>query len=342
MVESFRWNFWLVEQCEANYGQAAVSTLLRNTHNAVWMSQYSDQAVLIDDLFVPSFLSLCLVVLIDFNRQPAPCSPVCLFFVQGGMGGMEHSKAMLEAAVSDRAPDLCPGWVRGIVGHSVDIDKNCQRVLCSNEDGALHVFPDLLQLLTLDARVAVLKVMDTSSLELKPLIAKYKAMPKMPQPVRGKQRAAACSDAPGDAPQTKDDIKKVINQLGSTLLDKLMARMDAFENLFVEQATCCKHHSKKCDVFPAALLQTDSERVAQATGVAKLTDPLLIYMAGTSCQDWSSMSQVLSLAGKTVLPFAVELQLIGGSAHMCTFMSARETSGRQSWRSFSLATGCIQ
>ncbi|CAJ1405821.1 unnamed protein product, partial [Effrenium voratum] len=101
-----------------------------------------------------------------------------------------------------------------IVGHSVDIDKNCQRVLCSNEDGALHVFPDLLQLLTLDARVAVLKVMDTSSLELKPLIAKYKAMPKMPQP---------------------DDIKKVINQLGSTLLDKLMARMDAFENLFVEQ-----------------------------------------------------------------------------------------------------------
>ncbi|CAJ1385794.1 unnamed protein product, partial [Effrenium voratum] len=176
-----------------------------------------------------------------------------------------------------------------IVGHSVDIDKNCQRVLCSNEDGALHVFPDLLQLLTLDARVAVLKVMDTSSLELKPLIAKYKAMPKMPQP---------------------DDIKKVINQLGSTLLDKLMARMDAFENLFVEQATCCKHHSKKCDVFPAALLQTDSERVAQVTGVAKLTDPLLIYMAGTSCQDWSSMSQVLSLAGKTVLPFAVELQLI--------------------------------
>ena len=125
-----------------------------------------------------------------------------------------------------------------------------------------------------------------------------------------KQRAAACSDAPGDAPQTKDDIKKVINQLGSTLLDKLMARMDAFENLFVEQATCCKHHSKKCDVFPAALLQTDSERVAQVTGVAKLTDPLLIYMAGTSCQDWSSMSQVLSLAGKTVLPFAVELQLI--------------------------------
>ena len=188
------------------------------------------------------------------------------------MGGMEILKQHLEVAtqLTDR------GIPRGQVYHSVDIDPTCQRVLRGHDPA--HVFKDILQMLTLPARMAVQRVMAENETIVKNMSARVQ------EATTEKEKRAA-----------KADLKEA----GTRLLESLMKAMDAFtdENLFVPTSHCAKHthDTGHCALFAdqdvAALLKE-------------------YFMAGTSCTDWSSMGLQSSLAGSTVLPFAVQLQLV--------------------------------
>ena len=188
----------------------------------------------------------------------------------GGMGGMEILKQHLEVATDLATKGLVPGEVY----HSVDIDGTCQRVLLGH--GPVHVFKDLLQTLTLPARLAVQRVMAQNELLVKDLHAKSQE---------------AMTD------KLKREAKTALKEAGNKLLKSLMDTMDAFPatDLFEATSACYKHPNSdgQCHVFP------DSDPSQKE-----------YFMAGTSCTDWSSMGTQTSLAGSTVLPFAVELQMV--------------------------------
>lgn len=195
---------------------------------------------------------------------------------QGGMGGMEIVLKHLETAVGMNS---CK---RGTVFHSVDVDSECQRVLV--EHNPVHVFKDILSFLQLPVRLAVQRIMHESGSEVQSLIQTSQEA----QTNKEKQQA-------------KDALKRV----GESLLRSLMNCMDSFDDgdFFVEKTACAKHPgdpTKPCFVF------TPSDQ----PGEQPEPDPKEYFMAGTSCTDWSSMGSGNSLAGHTVLPFAVELQII--------------------------------
>lgn len=188
------------------------------------------------------------------------------------MGGMEILKTHLETAT-----DLAGlGLQRGEVYHSIDYNPVCQRVL--EHHNPVHVFKDLLQLLSKEARVSVQRVMSSHEQLVKSMVHKT-------QSASSKTEKASA----------KNELKRV----GESLLKVLMNCMDQFttEDLFQSHAVCSKHPdaATRCQVFPSY----DGPE-----------DPKEYFMAGTSCTDWSSMGTQTSLAGHTVLPFAVELQLI--------------------------------
>lgn len=97
--------------------------------------------------------------------------------------------------------------------------------------------------------------------------------------------------------EEKKAAKTKLQEFGEQLLADLMTCMDGFTNLFVEQARCARHEddSPWCPVFPAR----DDEG-----------DEAEYLMAGTSCQDWSSMGGRQNLGGNSVLPFSIELQIV--------------------------------
>ena len=198
--------------------------------------------------------------------------------MQGGMGGMEIALKHLETALEMKT------YNRGTVFHSVDLDFECQRVLA--EHNPVHVFRDILEFLQLPARLAVQRVMDESEHEVKELVRKSQE-----------------ANANKEKQQAKDALKRT----GENLLRSLMNCMDSFsdEDFFVEKSPSCFKHpgdpTKPCWVFKPP---------PQHKGEQPEEDPKDYYMAGTSCTDWSSMGSGNSLAGHTVLPFAVELQII--------------------------------
>lgn len=194
-------------------------------------------------------------------------------FSQGGMGGMEIVVKHLHVAadMADRGAPM------GHVYHSVDIDPVCQRVLLNHDP--CHVFKDLLQFLQLPARLAVQRVMAERDAQM--------------------QQLTSLGDR-ATTQKEKQDVKNQMKQLGDQLLQNLMRCMDSFcpDKLFDENVACAKHDvACGCSLF-------GPDRDATSL------DPKEYYMAGTSCTDWSSMGDGKSLAGNTVLPFAVELQLI--------------------------------
>lgn len=104
--------------------------------------------------------------------------------------------------------------------------------------------------------------------------------------------------------QTKADLR----QFGEQLLKELMDCMDGFPDLFVQKSPCAKHRDCEdpwCEVFPRRSGQDGDQEVAE------------FMMAGTSCQDWSSMGTGKNLAGHTVLPFSIELQLVKRPRDLC-------------------------
>ena len=105
---------------------------------------------------------------------------------------------------------------------------------------------------------------------------------------------ATCSSRTA-AQDDKDGAKVAIREKGEHVLESLLQVMDQFDPLFVEVADCAKHDGAKCDVLPAQ---------------ADLDAALSFMMAGASCVDWSSMGGSLTLAGWTVLPFAIQLKLV--------------------------------
>lgn len=162
------------------------------------------------------------------------------------------------------------GLPLGEIYHSVDIDKTCQRVLLGHNP--LHVFKDLLALLNFGPRIAVQRVMCEYEHHVKALLTK---------------------SAGTSSTDDKKDAKAQLKTLGENLLTALMTAMNSYEDLFKQTVECCKHaDSGGCLLFPEN--SNDKEYI----------------MAGTSCTDWSSMGTQTSLAGSTVLPFAIELQII--------------------------------
>ena len=196
----------------------------------------------------------------------------------GGMGGMEILKNHLEIAV-DMAGRKLP---KGEVYHSVDLDPTCQRVLLGHNP--VHVFKDILQLLKLPVRIAVQRVMKEKEAHVQQLLAESQN-----------------SDTPK---QKKQQLKSDLKEVGEGVLKSLMECMDQFsdKDFFQATAACYKHPdgAGSCQIFPDKVETLDGEGAGSKE----------YFMAGTSCTDWSSMGTMTSLAGSTVLPFAVELQIV--------------------------------
>jgi len=190
------------------------------------------------------------------------------------MGGMEIVKQHLEYAVDLHGRGLQKGWVH----HSIDIDPVCQRVLIGH--GGSHVFKDLLQVLQLGARLAVTRVMSRAEAHVKTLS-------------EASQKASSKAE--------KQAAKDELTRFGEDLLKQLMDCMDQHEteDLFNDTAPCAKHAGdgfSKCNIFPdKTMVNTDDKEY---------------WMAGTSCTDWSTMGTQCALAGATVLPFAIQLQMV--------------------------------
>ena len=187
---------------------------------------------------------------------------------------MEILKQHLELAVDLHGRGLQKGWVH----HSIDIDPVCQRVLIGH--GGSHVFKDLLQVLQLEPRLAVSRVMSRAEVQVKTLL-------------EASQKASTKAE--------KQAAKDVLTRFGEDLLDSLMACMDQYETheLFNHTAPCAKHTGDgfaKCSIFPDETMVNDDDKE--------------YWMAGTSCTDWSTMGTQCNLAGATVLPFAVQLQMV--------------------------------
>ncbi|CAJ1386379.1 unnamed protein product [Effrenium voratum] len=200
----------------------------------------------------------------------------------GGMGGMEIVKLHLEKSIEYWAREknkklLVDGmpFISGTSFHAVDLDPVCQETITSQPFPPLHVFSDMVLLLVPSARVAVLKTMEQHRDAIQADLATCSS------------RTAAQDD--------KDGAKAAIREKGEHVLESLLQAMDPFDPLFVEVADCTKHDGAKCDVLPAQ---------------ADLDAALSFMMAGTSCVDWSSMGGSLTLAGWTVLPFAIQLKLV--------------------------------
>ena len=166
-------------------------------------------------------------------------------------------------------------FISGTSFHAVDLDPVCQETITSQPFPPLHVFSDMVLLLVPSARVAVLKTMEQHRDAIQADLATCSS------------RTAAQDD--------KDGAKVAIREKGEHVLESLLQVMDQFDPLFVEVADCAKHDGAKCDVLPAQ---------------ADLDAALSFMMAGTSCVDWSSMGGSLTLAGWTVLPFAIQLKLV--------------------------------
>lgn len=190
------------------------------------------------------------------------------------MGGMEIVKAHLESTVGL----VSKGLAAGEVYHSVDFDPLCQRVLLAHNP--THVFKDILHLIRPLARIEVQKVMAKNEARVVELAEQ--------------SRTAATQ-------KLKQEAKFELTKIGESLLGQLMECMDNFTDaeLLSETAPCAKHHGSQnpCYIHPP-------------DGHASRLKDKDYYMAGTSCTDWSSMGLQQSLAGHTVLPFAIELQLI--------------------------------
>ena len=165
-------------------------------------------------------------------------------------------------------------FISGTSFHA-DLDPVCQETITSQPFPPLHVFSDMVLLLVPSARVAVLKTMEQHRDAIQADLATCSS------------RTAAQDD--------KDGAKVAIREKGERVLESLLQVMDQFDPLFVEVADCAKHDGAKCDVLPAQ---------------ADLDAALSFMMAGTSCVDWSSMGGSLTLAGWTVLPFAIQLKLV--------------------------------
>ena len=203
---------------------------------------------------------------------------VCATVLEGGMGGMEIVKQMLEIAAlkGETKGDVLELGVVGTSYHAIDIDPCCRDVLTVCGDPPCHVFCDLLDTLQQTVRVELLRLMEEHENMMQEEVRAYKS---------GKH----CADE-------KKQMKVRIKQKGEMLFDALMTAMDQHKDIFKKDARCAKHKDRPCEVMPD-----------RSGGEGK---GLEIFMAGTSCKDWSSMSCVLSLAGKSVLPFAVELQMV--------------------------------
>ena len=223
---------------------------------------------------------------------------------------MEVVKDMLEVAaceaLHEAAETRAIPFHKGYVHHAIDIDPSCRRVLASSPDPPLHVFGDILDILQPEIKVKVLRVVEAHDQLLRPMVEEYKKkkIPEQPGNVRV-NRGYGISD--------RKDMKDAIKDLGSRLLDDLMQCMDEHPNLFVTEAHCHRHNAL-CRVFPPrgedALLHKGKSATLQLPGLQALRRPLRLKTAGTSCKDWSSMGAVLSLAGRSVIPFAVELQMV--------------------------------
>ena len=218
---------------------------------------------------------------------------------------MELLKELLElAADSVTTVGLTSGSFKGGQSyHAVDIEPACRSVLRSSKVSPVHVFGDLLELLQPNIRVELLRIVETHEELLKPMIEAYKA--KKDPPDQGVPRVNR-----GYQKCDRKIMKDQITKMGELLLDDLMTAMGklSFNELFVHEAKCFKHHGQRCEVFPDA-------SVAHAPpldlpDVPALDAGLRILMAGTSCVDWSSMGAQLALAGKSVIPFSVQLMLV--------------------------------
>ena len=190
---------------------------------------------------------------------------------------MEIVKNHLEIAAGIHVKGNAKG--HGVVYHSVDIDAVCQKVLLSHDP--VHVFKDLLSFLKPDVRLAISRVMADYEGQLKTIQAEV-------------QQAGSGSKA-------KQAAKGKLKTMGEQMLASLMESMDKFSDtdFFMKAASCAKHpHTTK----PCALF---AERSDGSDAADKE-----YFMAGTSCTDWSSMGGGSSLAGATVVPFSVELQVV--------------------------------
>ena len=180
------------------------------------------------------------------------------------------------------AANTAEDFQRGYVYHAVESDEACRQVLMSLDEGPGHIFKDMLQLLQPEAAVSVLRVMEQYDVILSHKIRCYKG--------KAEESAEAVK---------KHELKANIKEDGESLLRNLMVTLESYRPLFRKDVVCAVHANQRCQMMP------DADSVLGQSGGG-----LRIFMAGTSCQDWSSMGCMLSLAGKSVLPFAIELQLV--------------------------------
>ena len=115
-----------------------------------------------------------------------------------------------------------------------------------------------------------------------------------------------------DTAEHRKLLKENIKDKGEQLLKDLMHTMDEYgpDELFVTHAQRSKHKAK-CEVTPGrdGALYKDANML-HSPGLSQLEAPLDIMVSGTSCVDWSSMGNCMNLAGRSALPFSVQLQWV--------------------------------
>lgn len=281
-MQAFQWHHHLLHIAATKIDERCPATLKRNLHNAVWMSQFSN-------LTAP-----CL----STNHM----SEAILLTNTGGLGGMEIVKEMLEVAV-DSLPPMRGDSLAFRGGHchsAVDIDAACRSVLARNNGAPQHIFSDMLDLVRPDMRVQLLRLMEAHQELVNPMIHELKS-----------KSTPAPAGAP-DATAHRKLMKENIKDKGEKLLHDLMCTMDdcKADDLFVTHARCSKHNAT-CQILPDrdGPMYRDAS-LLHSPGVSQLQAPIDIMVSGTSCVDWSSMGNSLNLAGRSVLPFSVQLQLV--------------------------------